>query len=48
MRDEQYNRAYELLLKAKAIDPKDPAVIHLDGELAKRMGTGEEDDIIDG
>jgi len=48
MRDEQYNRAYELLLKAKSIDPKDPAVIHLDGELAKRMGTGEEDDIIDG
>lgn len=48
IKDEQFNLAYELLQKAKAIDPKDPAVQHLDGELSKRIGMTEEEDIIDG
>lgn len=48
LKDEQYNRVQELLMKAEAIDPEDPAVKHLKGELAKRMGESEEDDVIDG
>ena len=44
LRDEEYNRAYELLLKAQTIDPNDPAVKHLKQELAKRTGVDEEDD----
>ncbi|HCS35789.1 MAG TPA: hypothetical protein DIW48_03685 [Sphaerochaeta sp.] len=43
LRDEEYNRAYELLLKAQTIDPEDPAVKHLKQELAKRTGVDEED-----
>jgi Flp pilus assembly protein TadD len=49
LRDEEYNRAHELLLKAQTIDPEDPAVKHLKQELAKRTGVDEEDDnVIDG
>ena len=48
LQDEQYNQVYELMLQAKAIDPDDPAVKHLQQELAKRTGMEEEDDIIDG
>jgi Flp pilus assembly protein TadD len=48
MRDEQFNQAYELLKKAEAIDPKDPAIVHLNSEYAKRTGIDGEDDIIDG
>ena len=49
LRDEQYGRVQELLAKAQAIDPDDPAVGHLSGELAKRTGMdGEDDDVIDG
>lgn len=49
MRDEQYNQAHELLMRARAVDPEDPAVRHLVGELAKRTGEdGGDDDVIDG
>lgn len=48
LREENYNRVQELLAKAEAIDPEDPAVKHLKGELAKRTGDdGEDDDVID-
>lgn len=48
MRDEQFNQAYELVKKAEAIDPNDPAIVHLKSEYAKRTGIDGEDDIIDG
>ena len=48
LQDEQFNKAYELLERAKVVDPADPAVKHLQEELAKRTGTETEDDIIDG
>lgn len=46
--DEEYNQVYELYLRAKAIDPEDPAVRHLATELDKRLGDrGEDADVID-
>ena len=48
LRDEEYNQAYELYLKARTIDPEDPAVTHLAQEMDKRLGDrGEDDDVID-
>ncbi len=48
IQDEQYNQSYELLERAKVVDSADPAVRHLTEELAKRMGTEDQEDIIDG
>ncbi|MDD3822684.1 MAG: tetratricopeptide repeat protein [Sphaerochaetaceae bacterium] len=49
LREENYNRVHELLLKARAIDPEDPAVKHLARELAARSAElAGEDDVIDG
>jgi len=46
--DEEFNQMYELYLRAKAIDPDDPAVAHLATELDKRLGDrGEDADVID-
>ncbi len=48
LQDEQFNQAHDLLERAKLVDPADPAVKHLQQELAKRTGTETEEDIIDG
>jgi Flp pilus assembly protein TadD len=48
LQDEEFNQVQSLLLRAQVIDPNDPAVKHLQGEMTKRIGTAEEDHIIDG
>lgn len=48
LQDEEFNQVQSLLLRAQAIDPNDPAVKHLQQEMTKRIGTAEEDHIIDG
>lgn len=48
LQDENYDKAVDLLNRAKLIDEKDPALIHLWDELTRRIGDqGEDDDIID-
>lgn len=49
MQDEQYNRAADLILRAKLIDSNDPLIIELTKELLDRSGIDlSEEDIIDG
>ncbi len=44
IRDEEFNQAHDLLLRAQEIDPKDPAIIHLQ----KELGIEEDSDVIHG